>query len=192
MERDLLAGLLTQFDPYTGEVPGARPTVRRLSDLRGCFGDAGAYERALVVGDPVIYTVVNIEPPAAPGALGYSVNCLLPGRIGAEYYLTRGHLHAAREAAEVYIGVRGTGALLLQDEHTRESRLVPLAPSSIVYVPGSTAHRTINTGDVPLVYLGVYPAGAGHDYGAVARSGFQHRLVAGATGPELVAAAPKM
>jgi glucose-6-phosphate isomerase len=34
----------------------------------------------------------------------------------------------------------------------------------VVYVPGHTDHRTVNTGREPLVYLGIYPAWAGHDY----------------------------
>ena len=45
---------------------------------------------------------------------------------------------------------------------------MPLTPESAVYVPGHTAHRTINTGDMPLTYLGIYPARAGHDYGVIA------------------------
>jgi glucose-6-phosphate isomerase, archaeal len=180
--------LLAQFDPLTGEVPGARHTLRHLADLRGCFGDAEAYGRALAAGNPVIYSVVNVDRPPEPGALGYSVNCLHPGRVGSEYYLTRGHLHAERAAAEVYVGVSGTGAMLLQHERTGECRLVPLVANSVVYVPGHTAHRTINTGDAPLVYLGIYPADAGHDYAAVAASGFRYRVVAGAEGPALVEA----
>jgi glucose-6-phosphate isomerase len=44
----------------------------------------------------------------------------------------------------------------------------------VVYVPGYTAHRTINTGAIPLVYLGVYPAQAGHDYGSIAHKNFDN------------------
>jgi glucose-6-phosphate isomerase len=42
-----------------------------------------------------------------------------------------------------------------------------------VYVPGHTAHRTINVGPSPLTYLGVYPARAGHDYLTIAQNNFQ-------------------
>jgi hypothetical protein len=41
----MVESLLTHFDPLTGAVPGAQPTVRHLSNLRGCFGDIKAYER---------------------------------------------------------------------------------------------------------------------------------------------------
>ena len=47
----------------------------------------------------------------------------------------------------------------------------------MVYVPGNTAHRTVNTGDEPLVYLAVYPASAGHDYGVIAQRNFRSFVV---------------
>jgi glucose-6-phosphate isomerase len=175
-----------RFDPALGGVDGAPVVERRLSDLRGAFADTGAYYAALALGDPLIYTVASVEPGGGPGDLHYAVATLLPGRIGAEYYLTKGHLHAWRPAAEVYIGVRGAGALLLEDEQNGESQLVPLGPHQVVYVPGSTAHRTVNTGDEPLVYIGVYPAAAGHDYGTIAERNFRRVVVAGDGGPLLL------
>jgi glucose-6-phosphate isomerase len=63
--------------------------------------------------------------------------------------------------------------MLLEDEAGGESRMVPLRPDYIVYVPGKTAHRTMNTGPMPLTYLGVYPAKAGHDYDAIAGGNFR-------------------
>ena len=97
--------------------------------------------------------------------------------MGDEYILTKGHLHTCRAAAEVYFGLFGEGAMLLEDEASDASRLLPLRAQGIVYVPGHTAHRTMNTGQVPLVYLGVYPARAGHDYGAIAQRNFRHVVV---------------
>ena len=55
--------------------------------------------------------------------------------------------------------------------------MLPLQERTVVYVPGHTAHRTINTGDGPLIYLGVYPAAAGHDYGAIAERNFRKVVV---------------
>ncbi len=40
--------------------------------------------------------------------------------------------------------------------------MLPLEAGAVVYVPGHTAHRTVNTGPAPLVYLGIYPWDAGH------------------------------
>lgn len=178
--------LLSRYNPTTGELAGANPVERRLADLRGCFADAAAYEAALAAGNPLLYRVASVEPGAGEGDLHYGVGCLMPGRIGDEYFLTKGHLHAWRPAAEFYFGLTGEGVMLLEDEATGESRMVPLRPHHAVYVPGSTAHRTMNTGTVPLTYLGVYPARAGHDYGAIAQRNFRHVVVERAGGPVMI------
>ncbi|MBL9215183.1 MAG: cupin domain-containing protein [Opitutaceae bacterium] len=157
---------------------GTRPLVqRRLADLRGCFADVPAYEAALARDNPLIYAVTAVEPAAGDGQLHYGLGVLYPGRVGDEYHLTKGHHHAHRPAAEVYVGLAGAGAMLLEDEATGESRLVPLARNTVVYVPGHTAHRTINTGAEPLVYLGIYPANAGHDYAVVGQRNFRQVVV---------------
>jgi glucose-6-phosphate isomerase len=164
--------LLSKFDPIAGTIVGAPTEKRHLSDLRGCFADAKAYEAALANDNPLVYTVASVAPASGDGALHYGIGLIMPGRVGAEYYMTKGHLHAWRPAAEFYIGLTGEGAMLLESEQTGESSLVPLRPYQVVYVPGHTAHRTINTGNVPLTYLGVYPAQAGHDYAAIAKHNF--------------------
>jgi glucose-6-phosphate isomerase, archaeal len=169
--------ILSRFNPLTGEIDGAPMVKRYLSDLRGCFADAQAFERAVAAGDPLVYTVVSVEPAGGDGDLHYGLGRLLPGRVGDEYYLTKGHLHAWRDAAEFYIGLAGEGVMLLEDEATGESRMVELQPNGVVYVPGRTAHRTINVGMTPLTYLGVYPARAGHDYGTIAQKNFRCVIV---------------
>lgn len=165
--------ILSHYNPATGELAGAKPTERYLTDLRGSFADAEAYEAALAVGNPLLYRVGGIAPATGEGDLHYGVGCIMPGKIGDEYYLTKGHLHAWRPAAEFYFGLSGEGVMLLEDEATGESRLVALRPHHAIYVPGHTAHRTVNTGAVPLTYLGVYPARAGHDYGVIAKRNFR-------------------
>ncbi|MEZ4518758.1 MAG: glucose-6-phosphate isomerase family protein [Chloroflexota bacterium] len=78
------------------------------------------------------------------------------------HFMTKGHYHEWREAARVYIGLHGKGLMLLEDETTNDARLVSLCANEIVYVPGNTAHRTINIGDKPLVYIGcISPPGPG-------------------------------
>lgn len=170
--------LCSHFDPATGAITGAKITQRYLSDLRGCFADTAAFGAALSKGDPLIYSVSSLEPANGPGDLHYGAGMIMPGRIGNEYYMTKGHLHSRREAAEIYIGLSGEGAMLLEDEATGESQLVSLLPHHAVYVPGGTAHRTMNTGTTPLTYLGIYPADAGHDYAAIATRNFRCVVVA--------------
>jgi len=157
---------------------GDRPTVRRhLSDLQGCFHDEVSYRTALAAGDRLLYEVTAVEPAHGDGQLHYGLGILYPGKVGDEYHLTKGHLHSHRPAAEVYVGLQGEGAMLLEDENTGRSVLLPLGKGRIVYVPGNTAHRTMNTGNEPLVYLGIYPANAGHDYRAIAERNFRKILV---------------
>lgn len=168
-----LEKIVTNFDPITGTIPGATATQRHLSDLRGCFADTAMYEAKLASGNPLLYTVTAVEPAAGAGDLHFGIGLIMPGRIGDEYFMTKGHLHSWREAAEFYIGLSGEGMMLLEDEASGESRLVPLRANQAVYVPGHTAHRTMNVGATPLTYLGIYPAKAGHDYGAIARTNFR-------------------
>ena len=42
----------------------------------------------------------------------------------------------------------------------------------MVYVPPYWAHRSINTGDEPLISLCIYSGDAGHDYGDIKSDGF--------------------
>ncbi|MBL9139849.1 MAG: cupin domain-containing protein [Verrucomicrobiales bacterium] len=168
-----LDSLLSRFHPDTGAIDGAPTVTRRLSDLGGCFADPSAWTAVLSKGDPIVYTVTAMEPAGDEGDLHYGLGRIMPGCVGAEYFMTKGHFHAWRPAGEFYFGLEGEGLMLLEDGATGESRIVPLRPHHAVYVPGNTAHRTINTGSVPLAYLGVYPARAGHDYAAIATRNFR-------------------
>jgi len=170
--------ILTQYyNPETGELTGGSKVIRRLSDVRSAFHDQEAVDVILQDENPLLYEVVAVEPGDGAGDLHYGLGILYPGTVGNEYYLTKGHYHETREAAEVYIGLTGEGIMLLEDEHTGESRLEPLGAGKVVYVPGHTAHRTMNTGDTPLTYFGIYPSNAGHDYGALAERNFLKILI---------------
>lgn len=169
--------LAHHYNAMTADMEGGSVVERRLSDLRGCFYDTDAYEAVLAKDDPLLYRVTALEPASGAGDLHYGLGILYPGKIGDEYYLTKGHLHRTREAAEVYIGLTGQGMMLLEDEQIGESRLEPLGQGQVLYVPGHTAHRTMNTGSSPLTYFGVYPANAGHDYGIIAERNFLKILV---------------
>ncbi len=167
-----ITDLFARFDPETGMIEGGETTTRRLSELRLAFARQEAVDSVLRTGDPVIYTVSSIQSATGEGQLHYGVGRILPGRIGDEYYLTKGHLHSWRAAAELYIGMRGRGKMILQEESSAKSSVLDLLPYTTVYVPGGTAHRTVNVGDEPLLYLGVYPAAAGHDYSPLVRTNF--------------------
>lgn len=182
-----LAELSVRLDLDGGAIVGAPVVRRHLSDLEGCFVGGAAYAALRACGDPLLYTVSSVDVANGTGDLHYGLGVLYPGRVGDEFFMTKGHLHSRREAAEVYIGLRGEGCMLLEDEATGESRMEPLGEGRVVYVPGSTAHRTMNTGKAPLVYIGVYPADAGHDYGAIAERNFRMVVVEREGRPMMVA-----
>jgi glucose-6-phosphate isomerase len=161
-----------RFICSTGKLDGAAVSGRYLHDLKGCFYDEAAFSSALEEDDRLVYSVAGVETPSSPGELGYGIGVLQPGLIGNEYFLTKGHLHAWRPAAEIYVGLSGSGLMLFEDEDGENAKAVELVANSIVYVPGNTAHRTVNVGAVPLTYIGIYPSEAGHDYGALAERNF--------------------
>lgn len=49
-------------------------------------------------------------------------------------------------------------------------------PGRVVYVPPYWAHRSVNTGDEPLISFCVYPGDAGHNYGDIEQEGFVKRV----------------
>ncbi|MFN8441706.1 MAG: glucose-6-phosphate isomerase family protein [Caldilineaceae bacterium] len=173
----MLAANLLQYDAQTGEIEGRTPTIRHLSDLAGSFADPAAYQQALAAGNPLLYRATQVEDAREEGDLHYGLAILYPGKVGDEYYMTKGHIHAWRPAAEVYIGLAGQGLMLLEDERSGECIALPLERNRTVYVPGYTAHRTINTGNEPLVYWGILSSRAGHDYGSIGKRNFSKMVV---------------
>lgn len=165
------------YDIETGALAGQPVTRRYLSDLAGLVLDEVALQAALKVGNPLVYSVSTWQVAMGEGDLHVGLGILQPGKIGEEYFFTKGHLHAWQPAAEFYLGLAGEGLMLLEDLQSGESRVLPLQPKALVYVPGYVAHRTVNTGSIPLVYLGIYPARAGHDYTAIAGRNFRKVVI---------------
>jgi len=172
-----IPSLLAKIDYASGMIDGCPVTRRTLGQIADAFADPVAVRDALALGDPLLYTVST----SAYGAGGDNLHCglgvLYPGCVGDEYFMTRGHMHARREAPELYVGIRGRGMMLMQRGDGSEARSVEMSGECLVYVPGRTAHRTVNVGGEPLVYLGVYAADAGHDYESVRRNNFTNVVV---------------
>jgi glucose-6-phosphate isomerase len=155
---------------------------KRLSELAGLYGDTSAFDRALSAGDRVVYAVEDYRPSATLGDLCFGVTHMQPGRIGDEFFLTRGHIHAIGNRPETYRGEAGQGVMLLESPDGQVVTL-DVTPGGTVYVPPFWIHRSVNVGPDPLVMTFVYPADSGQDYGIIARSnGMRVRVVADGTG----------
>lgn len=184
---------MTYVEPLARQVrlsDGTIPTAttvqeRRMSDLRGLFADAVAEARVLE-RNPLVYRVYDAtDLPKEDGHLLFSTTVIEPGRVGDEYFMTKGHFHARADRAELYYGLSGQGMLLLQTPEGRFETL-PMVAGTAAYVPPYWGHRTVNTGDEPFAFLAAYPADAGYDYGTIARDGFSALVVAGAEGPRVI------
>jgi len=149
-----------------------------LGDLGGVYADGDAFEAAVRAqgADRLVYHVDEHRGGAGAGALIIGTSTLLPGRIGAEFAVTRGHLHAKADRAELYHCLSGRGVMLLETL-SGESRAVPLSPGEAVHVPGHWIHRSVNVGSEPFVTLFCYPADSGQDYGLIADAGGMAQLV---------------
>lgn len=183
----LIQPFKTEIDFQTGILtPQRQIQQRRLSDMARMYADKDEAARILAEeGDRLIYEVQGVELPEEEGQIPHCTTRILPGRIGDEYHMTKGHYHARREQGEVYFGLSGRGYLLLQTE-SGETSEVEMVAGSAAYVPPFWAHRTVNIGDDDFVFFSVWAAEAGHDYGTIERDGFRQLVMIRDGGPVVV------
>ncbi len=105
MDVDFKSGSLT---------PNDRTNVRKLSDMKGMFLDRESRDRILKGEDPVIYSFSEKIQSEEPEHLQIALTSIYPGKIGEEYYMTKGHYHKLAHTAEAYLGLQGKGCLLMQ------------------------------------------------------------------------------
>ena len=151
---------------------------KRLGELAGVYLDDDAYRAAVASlgADRLVYHVDEHRQGEGQGALIVGTSTLLPGRIGEEFAVTRGHLHAKADRAELYHCLSGRGVMLMDTVDGRSSA-VEISAGQSVHVPGHWVHRSVNVGDEPFVTLFCYPADAGQDYGLIADAGGMSQLV---------------
>jgi glucose-6-phosphate isomerase len=163
-----------------------RHTQRQLSSLRGYFLDQTAYEAALNQGDILVYEVYELQRPEQSGELLQGVSIIHPGKIGREFFMTKGHFHAVLDTAEVYYCLGGEGYMVMETPEG-EAKVESLSPGKVLYVPPRWAHRSVCTSrQQPLAIFFVYPGHAGHDYGTIETQGFRKLVLEGDNGIEIV------
>jgi glucose-6-phosphate isomerase len=160
-------------DVAGGELRGASGRyAKMLGELAGLYEDEAAYAALLAERGEgtVAYEVTDYRPSTDVGDLIAGVTRMLPGEVGREFFLTRGHLHARADRPEIYYGERGHGVMLLESP-AGEARTVEIRPRTLCYVPPYWVHRSVNVGADELVMTFAYPADAGQDYAIIERSG---------------------
>ncbi len=165
--------------PLTGGIPSAydRLLSRHLSSMQGMYQDEAAYAKLMQQGDPLLYDVYEIQRPENSGEVLHGVTMLYPGKVGNEYYMTKGHFHAVLETGEVYYCLHGQGMLVMETPEG-ETSVQEFTAGDVLYVLPRWAHRTVNTSsDENLVFLFAYPGHAGHNYGTIEQKGFRRCVV---------------
>lgn len=153
------------MEPYT------RKKEVKLSELKDYCAYPEAAEKILSKGrDPVIYEYYEYAPAETSGNINFGLTVIYPGKIGKEYYMTKGHFHE-KDAAEFYLCLKGRGILLMQNRDG-EVITIKLKPGALGYVPPGWGHRTINMGRSKFAFFFAYPSDAGHDYMIVREKGF--------------------
>ena len=158
---------------------------RRLSDMVDHFADHSASNAILENSDPLVYEYWEREFEGANQEISFGMTRIQPGKVGSEYHLTKGHFHADGFGDEVHITLSGQGLLLLFDKNGF-SQTFEMLPGKMNYLTGNLAHRTINTGLEPLVFVGFWPPKIIHDYETILHKGFPKLVVAGPEGPQVI------
>ena len=143
---------------------------RTLGDLRGIFADVDAFSR--MPQNMPAYEVSSFLPEqeGTPGGLYFGITYLHPGKVGNEYFMTKGHFH---------------GMLILMDQ-LRRVWAERIFPGSLHYIPGGVAHRMANTGNTLFSFAACWPSDAGHNYREIADHGFAARLLEVDGKPQLI------
>ena len=115
--------------------------VRRLSAMQGQYLDTQAF-KTMLSQDPVLYEVYEINRPELAGELMNGITIVHPGKIGEEYFMTKGHFHNLLATAEVYYCLKGDGMMVMETPEG-EWAVEELHPASVLYVPPRWAHRSV-------------------------------------------------
>jgi len=167
-----------EINSVNGKMGSDATHIKRfLSKLINVFANPDAAKDYLRRnGDTLIYEVYEKNIPEANGEVRFCSSITYPGKIGDEYFMTKGHFHSRPDTAEMYYCIRGRGYMLMEKKDG-EHVLEEMRPGRMIYVPGYYAHRSINTGDEPLISVPAYPGDAGHDYETMEERGFRHIVV---------------
>jgi glucose-6-phosphate isomerase, archaeal len=174
-QRPFLASLnpkTLQIEPNTG---GYKKYFRELTGIYADEAAFGSLEKTL--GGAVAYRVDEARFSDHGSDLITGISVLEPGKVGQEFFMTRGHLHQRADRPETYYCLDGHGVLLLENL-TGEVKAMEMRPGNLVYVPPFWVHRSVNVGESVFATLFSYPADAGQNFEIVRQAkGFRQLVV---------------
>jgi glucose-6-phosphate isomerase len=166
-----------KFDLKTGISPSLESKKRKLSDMEGMYLDNDKLLEMVNNEDIIVYEFYNLGIKADPANLAYGTTIIYPGKVGKEYFMTKGHFHEIINTAEIYYCLKGHGYLLMENPEGK-TEIREMKPGISVYVPPRFAHRTINVSeDDDFVLFFTFRADAGHDYKTIESKGFRKLLI---------------
>jgi len=177
---------------YTIPYPGFKPSrvdnhlQRHLSDLKGQFSNEKAYQTLLKKEDVLLYEVYEIKRPEVEGEILMGISIVHPGKVGNEFFMTKGHFHTILGTAEMYYCLHGEGFMVMETPEG-DTAVEALAPGKVLYIPPRWAHRSVCTSrQQDLVTFFAYPGNAGHDYGTIEEKGFRKLIIDRGDGIEII------
>jgi glucose-6-phosphate isomerase, archaeal len=160
-----------QIQPNTG---GYRKYIR---ELEGIYEDQTGFHKLVETrGNEVAYRVEEARFTDGTNDLITGVSVLEPGKVGSEFFMTRGHLHQRADRPETYYCLSGHGMLLMESLEGR-IEAAEMRSGNLVYVPPFWVHRSVNVGGTVFATLFSYPADAGQDFEIVRKAGGFRQLV---------------
>jgi len=175
---DFERGCIVDLDLETGLSMKLDTGKRMLSQMKGMFADDKAFDEIIEKkGDQLVYEFHSMPVPDHAGDLAFGCSIVYPGKVGDEYYFTKGHFHVVLDTCEVYYCLKGHGYMLCESPEG-DWEAFEMCPGQAVYVPKRYAHRSINVSpNETLVTYYVFRADAGHDYGTIETKGYRKLLV---------------
>jgi glucose-6-phosphate isomerase, archaeal len=151
--------------------PNTGGYVKHIRELDGIYADEEKFQQLLESrGGEIAYRVNELRFTDRGNDLITGISVLNPGRVGSEFFMTRGHLHQRADRSETYYCLSGHGILLMEDLEGKVEA-AEMRPDNLVYVPPFWVHRSVNIGSRIFATLFSYPADAGQNFDIVRKAG---------------------
>ena len=98
---------------------GVVKSRKTLGELAGIFENQDAYSQLPL--DQLAYEVYSYLPEreGTPGGLYFGITQLYPGKVGDEYFMTKGHFHQQEDRSEYYWGLKDEDRFKMMDRERK-------------------------------------------------------------------------